>query len=321
MWIVRTEIVIALSLGLLTLSLLGSARAEPIVRPAIDGDWWQVAGQPDLGVLNGENQQPVDFAIWQAKDGTWQIWSCIRNTKIGGVGRLFHRWEGAKLTDTDWKPMGVAMTGNPALGERQGGLQAPHVVFWKGQYVMVYGDWERIRFATSKDGKTFQRRTLKPLQTDVFHEDLRGNTRDAMLLHTHDGWHVFYTAFVGDKGYVYSRTSPDLKAWSDSFIVSYGGQAGTNIWSCECPFVIEHSPRNYYLFRTQTYGRDAKTSVYHSTNPRNFGIAEDSHLVGTLPVAAPEIFVHEGQYYIAALMPDLDGIRIARLKWEPATGN
>ena len=158
---------------------------------------------------------------------------------------------------------------------------------------------------------------LKPKPTDVFTEGPGANTRDAMLLRTGGLWRVYYTAFHGDKGYVFSRTSPDLKTWSGSFVVAYGGQAGNNIWSCECPFVVELSPGHYYLFRTQVYGRDAKTSVYHSTNPGYFGIDDDRGFVGTLPVAAPEILLHEGQYYIAALMPDLNGIRIARLQWEP----
>ena len=43
---------------------------------------------------------------------------------------------------------------------------------------------------------------------------------------------------------------------------------------------------------------------------------DDRYLVCTLPVAAPEIILHEAQYYIAALNQGaLDGIRIAKLKW------
>jgi hypothetical protein len=38
-------------------------------------------------------------------------------------------------------------------------------------------------------------------------------------------------------------------------------------------------------------------------------------MIGQLPVAAPEIIKHKGQYYIAALLPDLKAIRIAKLKW------
>jgi hypothetical protein len=57
--------------------------------------------------------------------------------------------------------------------------------------------------------------------------------------------------------------------------------------------------------------------VYRSQDPLDFGIEDDRCFVGTLPVAAPEIVQHEGTWYIAALNGDLDGIRIARLKWAP----
>ena len=84
---------------------------------------------------------------------------------------------------------------------------------------------------------------------------------------------------------------------------------------------------DFYLFRTQSYGNPekgdarqrgpAQTSVYHSTDPAMFGINQDGrYFLGTLPVAAPEIVLDEGQYYIAALNEGaLNGIRIARLKW------
>ena len=74
----------------------------------------------------------------------------------------------------------------------------------------------------------------------------------------------------------------------------------------------------YYLFRTQRYGQNALTTVYRSKDPLDFGVRDDRCLVGTLPVAAPEIVVHEGQDYIAALLPSLKGIQIARLKWAAA---
>ena len=47
----------------------------------------------------------------------------------------------------------------------------------------------------------------------------------------------------------------------------------------------------------------------------DFGINNDKYLVCSLPVAAPEIVLYEEQYYIAALLPNLKGIRIAKLKW------
>jgi hypothetical protein len=82
--------------------------------------------------------------------------------------------------------------------------------------------------------------------------------------------------------------------------------------------VVERQPGEYYLFRTQRYGKDAVTRVYRSRNPLDFGIDQDqNYLVATLPVAAPEIILHEGKYYIAALLPSLKGIQIAELEWVP----
>ncbi|MCK5210510.1 MAG: hypothetical protein KAQ79_20890, partial [Cyclobacteriaceae bacterium] len=54
---------------------------------------------------------------------------------------------------------------------------------------------------------------------------------------------------------------------------------------------------------------------YCSPNLMDFGVNDDRYLIGTLPVAAPEIIYHNGEYYMAALMPSLKGIRIAKLEW------
>ena len=72
-----------------------------------------------IHLLDGaaEKQQVVDFGIWQAADGSWQLWSCIRGTKERGNTRLFHRWEGAQLTHSAWSPKGIALQADPALGE------------------------------------------------------------------------------------------------------------------------------------------------------------------------------------------------------------
>ena len=233
-------------------------------------------------------QQPIDFAIWQANDGTWQIWSCIRFTFIGGVTRLFHRWEGRRITDTNWQPMGIAMVADPGLGETPGGLQAPHVFKENNVYYMAYGDWHRICLARSDDGKVFSR-VLNPRgQPDLFTGPY-SHTRDPMLLEV-GGVHVCY--HMGNSGHVqypaaaFGRTSLDLVNWSAPTMVAAGGIAGRFPGDCECPFVV-----------------------------LDFGVGHDVYRIGSLPVAAPEIVLDRGQYYIAALNPDLDGIRIARLRW------
>ena len=81
------------------------------MQPRVVGDWWQIAGNPDLGELTTTDQQPVDFAVWPAADGTWELWSCIRKTKERGHTRLFHRWASITLSVSNWSPRGVAMRG------------------------------------------------------------------------------------------------------------------------------------------------------------------------------------------------------------------
>ena len=143
--------------GGMALSLLpraARAASTGAVAPEIDGEWWQVAGDPDLGTLTTPEQQPVDFGIWQAADGTWQLWSCIRKTKETGTGRLFHGWEGARLTDADWTPRGIQMRASTAIGEVDGGLQAPYVKVIDGRWHMFYGSWQAIWQARSSTWKS-----------------------------------------------------------------------------------------------------------------------------------------------------------------------
>jgi hypothetical protein len=289
------------------------------LRPRLVGDWWTIAGDPDLGPLTTPKQQPVDFGIWQAADGTWQLWSCIRGTKEPGKTRLFYRWEGAKLTDANWTTKGIALRADPTLGETQGGLQAPFAMRYDGKYWMFYGDWANICLTTSVDGKTFTRHSNasgKPQLNFVGPPDQDRNRRDPMVLRVGTKWHCYYTAHPGNKGADYARTSDDLLNWSAERVVAKGGKSGDGPYSAECPFVVEQTPGEFYLFRTQRYGENAQTTVYHSRDPLDFGIDNDAdHYVTTLPVAAPEIFNHGGQWYMAALLPSLKGIRITKMEW------
>ena len=283
--------------------------------PRLTGDSWIIAGNPYLGELTGEKQQPVDFSVWQARDGTWQLWSCIRNTREPGNTRLLYRWEGADIEQPHWQPRGIAMHAEAEYGETPGGLQAPFVSRGPDGYLMVYGDWEHICAATSSDGESFTRRLQADGHTGMFTEGRGWNTRDPMLLRVGDRWHCYYTAFPDHQGADFVRTSLDTVNWNESRRVAFGGEAGTNPYSAECPFVIESVPGEFYLFRTQRYGREAICRVYHSRDPFNFGIEEDSKLVTSLPVAAPEIVHHDDRWFIAYLRPPLDGIKVSRLEW------
>ena len=308
-------------LPLLLLSItFQSTLADECTLPRIAGPWWQVAGNPDLGPYTSEKQQPVDFGIWRAKDGTWQIWSCIRHTKCGRHTRLFYRWEGRQFTDCDWKPMGIAMEADTSLGEAEGGLQAPHVFIEDGTYYMVYGDWNRICLARSDDGKKFQRVLNEKGQPDLFSGPY-GNSRDAMMLKVGNLFYCYYMGHEKNAQYdsaIFCRTSHDLKEWSEPVMVSAGGSPDEHCnWyggDAECPFVV-HKDGLFYLFRNQLYGVPCRNTQYASPNPLNFGVGHDRFLIGTLEVAAPEVVQYEGQWYIAALNPGLDGIRIAPLEW------
>jgi hypothetical protein len=286
-------------------------------RPEIAGDWWQIAGQPDLGAFSDPGQQPVDFTIWQAADGTWQLQSCIRFTLCGGNTRLFYRWEAQHLTDGDWTPVGIAMQAEPLLGETAGGLQAPFVLNADGVYHMFYGDWEHICHATSSDGKSFTRVIGPDGWTGMFSEGAGANTRDPMVLRAGDHFNLYDSAFVPGGNADFVRTTKDFVTWSDSTVASIGGAAGSGGSSAECPFVVGRDGW-FYLFRTQRYGQDAQTTVYRSPDPLDFGRDDDRYLLEMLPVAAPEIVVDQGQWYIASLLPDLHGIRLARLTWSRA---
>ena len=306
---------IAFTLGLPAVLLA----SDSPVTPQISGEWWTIAGDPDLGPLTTPKQQPVDFGIWRAADGTWQLWSCIRHTNEPGKTRLFHRWEGAKLTDPNWTPKGVAFQADPSLGETQGGLQAPYTLKHDGKYWLFYGDWANICLALSDDGKTFTRykNSAGNPQLDFPGKiDRDRNGRDPMVLRIGQKWHCYYTAHPGNRGFDYGRTSDDLLHWSEERVVAAGGRSGDGPYTAECPFVVEPRPGHFYLFRTQRYGQNAQTMVYHSRDPLNFGINDDAtHYVATLPVAAPEIFQHDGKWFMAALLPTLKGIQVASMEW------
>jgi len=312
----RTVVAAALTL-LASQTTSDAAAAAPPAVPRIDENgWWQIASNPDLGELTSDQQEPVDFGIWQAADGTWQLWSCIRNTKERGVTRLFHRWEGQSLFDKDWRPLGIAMRGDPKLGEREGGLQAPYVIRLNGKFHMFYGDWDSICLATSDDGKKFQRASIRGAGPQLFTEGPQNNARDAMVLKIGDLWHCYYSAMPEDRGAIFVRRAKTFTDWggAEATTVVSGGTPGRMWYQAECPHVVQFGTF-FYLFRTSNYRGAPRTTVYASQDPSDFGLDSDAKIVATLPVAAPEIVHFEGQFFLAALNPNLDGIRLTRLEF------
>ena len=144
-------------LSLVMIVSTNSLAEVPIAQ--ISGKWWQVAGNPDLGEYTSDKQEPVDFTIWQAADGTWQLWSCIRNTGCGGHTRLFFRWEGRELTDANWRPKGIAMRADTALGGRApapSSTTTPNVCVGPcakpNHFPVSRGEQNRTSFVVSKTG-------------------------------------------------------------------------------------------------------------------------------------------------------------------------
>jgi len=314
---------IALLIGL----FLQTCVAEEALRyvPVVDGDWWNVADNPDLGPLTGANQQPVDFAVWQAADSTFQLWSCIRGIKGPGKSRLFHRWEAKNVTDTHWKPMGIAMQADPSVGEETNGLQAPHVIKDGDRYLMFYGSWDHICLAVGTDGKTFERVLNSEGKSSLFGSSLH-NPRDPMVIKYGDLYVCYYCAHEAKddktdrpKSAVFCRATTDLKNWSEEWIVSRGGSVyNVGYWhggDTECPFV-QVIDGQYVFFRTQRYKPGPQNTQYCSDNPFDFGVDSDKYMVGSLPIAAPEVIKVGNQYYIFAVKPELDGIRAAKLRFD-----
>lgn len=294
------------------------AEEQRVLVPEIDGEWWRVAGNPDLGEYHSDEQEPTAFGMWQAADGTWQLWGCIRKTNVGGNTRLFHRWEGASITDANWRPMGVSMIADPQYGETPGGLQSPRATRIADEYLLVYGDWESICLARSADGKTFERQLGGDGNAGMFNEGLGNSTRDPFITHFDGTYYVYYTASPADLGAIYARTSTDLRSWSDSKIVSSGGSAGSAWDDAEVPVVLYlENERAFYLFRTHSEGDSDRymTSVYRSTDPLDFGVGHDRYLVTTLPAEASWIVRAGDDYFIAATLPDHQGYGVARLAW------
>ncbi|HUU06334.1 MAG TPA: hypothetical protein VMZ49_10725 [Patescibacteria group bacterium] len=284
----------------------------------IEGDWWQIAGNPDLGGYGTGQQQPMDFAIWQAEDGTWQLWSCVRRTGCGGRGRLFFGWQGRNLFDTNWQPRGIVMEADPRLGETKGGLQSPFVYFHNNkQYYLYYGDWKHICMAQSRDGKHFERIIRENGITGMFSEGEEASARDPMIVQHEKMFFLYYTGVHKGRGSIYCRKSADLLNWGDSVVVSSGGSAGSGHTDAESAFVIHRQDeKSFYLFRSHSEKSASKfmTTVYRSPDPLDFGIDSDERKVALLKMEAVRVIVFNGDCYLASLNPDYTGIRMAKLK-------
>jgi hypothetical protein len=172
-----------------------------------------------------------------------------------------------------------------------------------------------IRLMTSRDGKNFTRAGTPP-DGHLLYGD---GGRDVMVLPIEGVFHAYSTVSTTDgRGYIALRTSRDLKTWTPLKNICEGGRGGVGPVSAESPFVVARDGF-FYLFRASS--NDGTTYIYRSRTPDDFGVNDDSRLIATLKVKAPEIIDHGGEWFISDLA-DFQGLKLARLKWSPtAAGN
>jgi len=315
-FLVLTLFLLALQQGCLTETRHQGDINDQVRRPRIASGWWRICEMPDLGELSGidpDQQHIVDHGFIRASNGKWQLWACIRGTK---VGRILYRWEGDHLDEGPWVQKGIAARADASFGERtqpQETIQAPFFLKIKDEYYCFYTS-NGARVMISRDGIQFKRNVLGN-NGNLMYED---SGRDIMLFEEDGEFFSYSTISTVAKdgwkyGFIILRTSRDLQKWSDYTIVNEGGLAGNGPISAESPFVIKIE-NLYYLFRSSSV--TGRTYVYRSENPYHFGVNDDSKLIEILPVKAPEIFRDQDQYYISDLA-DFKGIKLAKLEWVP----
>ncbi len=313
--------------------------ARYMFQPVLDGEFWMIGDNPDLGELNADGQECVDHHVFRSADGAWHLWGCIRKT---AVGRLLYHWRAGSLTEEHWERTGEIIRADRASGEcleepdGDEWLQSPFVVAEGGAYYMFYGGYgtgldaegepvemgdERrecqICLMTGPDGRNWLRRRDANGLSRVFVGP--GGTRDPCVRRIGNQWIMYYAGYhdgCKDNPGFYARTSQDLLHWSDWRLVHQDFRYGAGPWDTECPHVVERAGR-YYLFRTVDYAT-ANTHVFCSEDPFDFGIGDacGKH-VGRIAVAAPEVVVDDrGQEYITSNHDLSGGTTLCRLRWE-----
>lgn len=290
-------------------------------KPVIDlENFWHVCRMPDLGELKGPEpakQHVVDHSFIKADNGKWQLWACIRGTR---VGRLLYRWEGDSLDEGPWEDKGIAARAEERYGEgvkEEDGQRVEHIgapFFLKegDRYCCLYHSSGGIRLMDSEDGISY-RRTLDESGSNVLYPD---GGRDIMVLKLGDVFHGYSTVTTrNDAGELYSyvllKTSRDLRKWGDATVVCEGGVASEGPVAFESPFVVALDGY-FYLFRSSSW--DFKTYVYRSPDPSYFARNDDANLIAVYDLKAPEIVQYQGNWYISDL-GDFQGIRMRRFEW------
>ena len=285
----------------MTSSLCQSPASDaPHILPSLAGPWIRLTDRPPLERWSTPEAEPVDFTIFQAADGNWQLIACIRKTSHPGKGRLLYRWSSPRLDVPNWQPVGIFLESSESLGHREGHLQAPFCVVDDGQYYLFYNS-RGAHLMTGRNGLQFEPWVGPDGSTSVFPMG-----RDLMILDDrlkNGRWIAYYTMVQPGSNpatkdhMVMARTAPALLGpWS---------QEALNIGSLSpppqgYPFAYTESP--FVLYREGWYFRFEHMNVYASRDPLQWSGPLVACLIPENPLKflAPEIITHEGRDYIAA---------------------
>lgn len=284
-------------------ALAGDA-SSTIEVPHVEGDWWQIApNAPDVGRWATGDENACDFAILQSSDGAWHCIACIRGTSHYGQ-RLFYRWESDRLTAPDWTGQGFfeVPRGKRGLPPEFSSVQAPHPVVHNGKHYLFYNTGGAARCMISDDGRDWRAHVNIDGEREFFRMG-----RDVCVFHDepNDRWIAYYCGVAevaGERrGAMVARTAPAPEGpWSEEETpVRTDGNP-------ESPFVVRRGPW-YYLWQ--------QMSVYRSNDPFDFNGAElVAHMTGIWYNGrwAPELFEHDGQWYVSGYGR---GIHVARIVW------
>ena len=294
-----------------------SGNSIPSRVPKLAGPWIRLTDRPPLERWGTPKAEPVDFTIFRAADGRWQLISCIRNTSHPGKGRLLYRWSSDRLTAPGWRADGIFLESQAEIGNAEGLMQAPHCVIDDGRYHLFYNS-TGAHVMTSSDGITFTHHrtandyTLFKMGRDVMVFDDRAR---------HNRWIAYYTAVVPGLDprtrdhTVMVRTAPALLGpWSAEEIdigTPTEPPAGYLFAYAESPFVLE---RDGWYFRFE------QMIVYASRDPLIWSGPPVASLIPNDPMRylAPEIIVEGDREYIAAYGwrgNNPRGIFLAPLEW------
>lgn len=306
------------------------APATPEV-PSIEGVPWRIVRRPELGPYVSRRAEPVDFAIWQASDGTWQLVACVRGTTYPGATRLFYRWQASTLEETDWQEQGVFLTSDADPGYREGLMQAPHVVRDGARFLMYFNS-DGAHVLESRDGKVFT--PVRALDGGLRHFEMG---RDVMVFdnRVRDGKvYAYYTAITPplyptrQSHTIGVRTAPGLLGpWSEQ--IDLGVNTADNPDPAEAPYNFINAESPFVLYRNGWYYRWEQLKVFASRDPLRWSGPEITTLAirgaGTDPASpahpralyAPELVEHQGRHYVAGYKyrEAWQGIYMARVAW------